>query len=53
MAKLPHSYYVIYFSEGGKMRIVGRTFHTYEQARYYADTIESSREPIVVKSAAR
>jgi len=44
------NYYVIFFRNGGKMNIAGRIFHNYEQARAYADTIEESHKPVVVKT---
>ena len=47
------SYYVIYFSNGGKMRVAGRLFHNYMQAIDYAKTIAGNRKPTVVKAVTK
>ena len=48
--KVNSSYYVIYFSTGGKMRVAGRLFHNFPQAKIYADTIANNRTPVIVKA---
>ena len=52
-AKTNSTYYVIYFSKGGKMHVAGRLFHNYEQAASYAGTIANEYKPVVTKGVVK